>query len=182
MMHNNIGETRKTLVMFAYILVLLLSVPFMWKLEVFLRARHLLMITVYTLLSLYLVIVVILFFRYTQRKIAPALILIAYAALYAVIIIQAKGFDKKIHFIEYGILSFLVYDALARRIAGWIRYAAVFLIAGVVGFMDEGLQHFIPGRSFDPNDFISNVEASALMLLLLFIVERYRVSEKSPSD
>jgi hypothetical protein len=181
-MRSNPGETRRTLVMFAYIVALLISAPFMWKLEVFLRARHLLMLTVYAFLSLYLVIVVILFFRYTQRKIAPALILIAYAALYAVIIIQAKGFDKKIHFIEYGIVSFFVYDALARRFAGWLRYAVVFIIAGVVGFMDEGLQHFIPGRSFDLNDFISNLEASALMLLLLFIVERYRISENSPSD
>lgn len=173
-MSKDSGTARKTALAFIYSAALLLSVPFMWKLEVYLRAHHLLKITVYSLLALYLLIVIISFFRYTERKLAPAIVLIGYSILYAVLIIQSKGFDKKIHFIEYGILTFLVFRAFAVRVSEWARYGWTFLIALMVGFADEGLQHFIPGRSFDPGDFLSNVEASALMLLLLFIVGKYR--------
>ncbi len=173
-MSKDSEAAKKTAVVILYIAALLLSVPFMWKLEVFLRANHLLMLTVYALLAVYLAIVVFLFFRYTEKKITPTIVLIAYSILYALVIIQSRGFDKKIHFIEYGILTFLVFNAMAQSASRWRRYALTFLIAALVGFADEALQHFFPGRSFDPGDFISNVEAAALMLLFLGIVEKYR--------
>ncbi len=173
-MSKDSEAAKKMAVMVLYIAALLLSVPFMWKLEVFLRANRLLMLTVYALLAVYLAIVVLLVFRYTERKLAPTIVLFAYSMLYAIVIIQSRGFDKKIHFIEYGILTFLVFNACAKHSSGWMRYALTFLIAAMVGFLDEALQHFFPGRSFDIGDFISNVEASALMLLLLGIVDKYR--------
>lgn len=170
------SEAAKTgAVMVLYIAVLLISVPFMWKLEVFLRANHLLMVTVYTLLALYLAAVVFLFFRHTEKKLAPAVVLFCYSILYAFVIVKSKGFDKKIHFIEYGILTFLAYNAFGKCTSRRVRYALTFFTGVLVGFADEALQHFFPGRSFDPGDFISNVEAAALMVLLLFIVEKYRL-------
>ncbi len=177
-MSKDSEATKGSAVMFLYIAALLLSVPFMWELEVFLRANHLLMLTVYTLLALYLAIVVLLFFRFTEKKIAPFVVLLGYSVLYAFIIIRSRGFDKKIHFIEYGILTYLTFSACKKRASGWIRYALTFFIVILVGFADEALQYFFPGRSFDPKDFISNLEASALMVLLLFIVEKYRLGKK----
>lgn len=177
-MSNDSEAVKKTAVMILFIAALLLSVPFMWKLEVFLRAQHLLMVTVYALLAVYLTIVVFLFFRNTEKKLTPAIILIGYSILYALMIIRSRGFDKKIHFIEYGILTYLAYNAFAVCYSRWPRYILTFLVTVLVGFTDEALQHFFPGRSFDAKDFISNVEASALMLLLLYIVEKYRVSER----
>ncbi|MCX7680258.1 MAG: VanZ family protein, partial [Spirochaetes bacterium] len=130
---------------------------------------------VYILLCFYLAIVVFLFFRYTAKKIAPAIVLGFYSIVYALVIIQNKGFDKKIHFIEYGILTYLAYTAVCHVTSSWNRYALTLCIATLVGFADEAIQHFSPGRSFDLGDFVSNLQASVLMLVLLYIVEKYRI-------
>lgn len=178
-MHQDVKTIKRIVVLCAYIVMLLISVPFIWKLEVFLRAHRLLMITVNALLFFYLSIVVIIFFQVTEKRIAPLLFLIGYSILYAVVILQNKGFDKKIHFIEYGILTYLAFAAFDQIAVSLKRYAFTFLIALIVGFADELLQHFTPGRSFDFGDFLSNVQASALMLILIAVVEKYKRTSKN---
>ncbi len=67
--------------------------------------------------------------------------------------------DKSLHLLTYMILTFLLWSALRPfERANW-RRPAVWCVALVVmayGLCDEYLQHFVAGRSADPEDLVAN--------------------------
>jgi VanZ family protein len=65
---------------------------------------------------------------------------------------------------------------LRGRISGRALYPATLLIVALLGSIDEGIQYFVPGRSFDLSDLLSNVYAAFLMLVMIFIVERRKAA------
>jgi VanZ family protein len=172
-------ETRKFIFLAFYVLLIFISIPFVWRVEVYLRSRHLLMVTVYVLITLYIAALVLIMIRYAVHRWKAAAVLAVYTVIYVAIILQARGFDKKIHFIEYGILAFLVHDMLKRRMGTIAGYLVSLGAVVVIGWVDEIIQFFVPHRNYDMGDLMSNVLAAVLMLLLVFIVERFRPSEPS---
>jgi len=68
-------------------------------------------------------------------------------------------FDKLCHFLEYGILSFLLIRALGssgmNRAGLSLRIAAV-ILAVAYGITDELHQYFVPGRNMELMDVLSN--------------------------
>ena len=68
-------------------------------------------------------------------------------------------FDKVIHFVEYGVLAFLV----ARALRPWPAAAVVAaILSSLYGLSDEFHQSFVPGRSSDGYDVVADVIGSAL--------------------
>lgn len=167
-------NARKLLFLALYIALIFASIPFIWRLEVYLRARHLLMVSVYIALALYIAVLVVIMIRYAERRWLAAAVLAVFTVVYTLIIIQVRGFDKKIHFIVYGILAFLFYDVFRGRMSRPAAYAATLAAVVAVGWVDEILQSLVPHRNYDIGDFMSNVYAALLMLLLVFIFERFR--------
>lgn len=76
--------------------------------------------------------------------------------------------EEAIHVAEYGILSLLVYRALAHRMRDYSIYAVAFLIVGIVGIVDEYLQWAIPARHFDLRDIATNFAAGGLAQIAVF--------------
>jgi len=107
------------------------------------------------------------------------MVLTAFIALYAVIIVTSTGFDKKMHLIEYGLMTYLVFDALRFRFKALSVYILSLLLVMLIGVLDEILQYFAPGRSFDLGDLSSNVTAAVLMLALVSIVEWLRAGRRT---
>jgi|TARA_Y100000294_G_scaffold73730_1_gene69532 VanZ family protein len=67
--------------------------------------------------------------------------------------------DKAIHFIEYGVLSFLFFFSLRKSFPGLkIKSAGVLAImfSGLYGISDEVHQYFVPGREFSIGDMAAN--------------------------
>ena len=69
---------------------------------------------------------------------------------------------ERIHFIEYGLLSFFLFQALKHVIQMPWSYGATFLATSAVGVVDELIQGLIPNRVYDLRDIGINVWAGAL--------------------
>ncbi len=135
-----------------------------------------LMRTVHAMVALYLGAFYILTLRYLGLRWKNFMLCNALVLIYLFLVMYSHGFDKKMHFIEYGLLTFLLYDVLRDRVAKAVRYPVTLLIASLLGSVDEGIQYFVPGRSFDLSDLLSNVYAAFLMLVMIFIVERRKAA------
>lgn len=71
--------------------------------------------------------------------------------------------SEAIHFVEYGILSILIFRALSHRQHDPLIYLNVLLVGALVSTADEILQWFTPGRYWDPNDLAHNALAIILV-------------------
>lgn len=71
--------------------------------------------------------------------------------------------SEAIHFVEYGILSVLIFRAFSHRQRDPLIYFNVLLVGALVSTCDEILQWFTPGRYWDPRDLSHN----ALAILLV---------------
>jgi lipopolysaccharide/colanic/teichoic acid biosynthesis glycosyltransferase/VanZ family protein len=81
-------------------------------------------------------------------------------------------FRKSLHFLEYGVLAFLLYRAFrgadARRWnLGWALKAGLFSVA--YGFLDEYLQSFVPRRNGSPIDWGVDTAGIAAVLGTKFL-------------
>lgn len=72
--------------------------------------------------------------------------------------------DKAVHFVEYGILGFLLAHATFRtwpRRAMWRTAALALLIAVLWGWLDEIHQALVPGRASDAIDLVADAIGAA---------------------
>ncbi len=83
---------------------------------------------------------------------------------------------EKIHFIEYGVLSALIYLALTHDINNISIYFLSSLIVFVFGAIDEVIQWVLPNRIFDIRDLVMNGTAGILVQLLIAMVISERKS------
>lgn len=83
---------------------------------------------------------------------------------------------EKIHLLEYGLLSVLVYNALKIDLNryGIILYVLGTIFCSLAGFYDEVIQRSLPGRYFSWRDVLVNSASS----LLGFVVIRFIVLRK----
>ncbi|MDP8238696.1 MAG: VanZ family protein [Candidatus Hatepunaea meridiana] len=78
-------------------------------------------------------------------------------------------FDLVLHFIEYGILAWLIlrYLDTINQLSPWIRQATLVVIfCGVVGGLNELWQLHIPGRFPSVVDGIANVLGAVVVVFL----------------
>ena len=91
--------------------------------------------------------------------------------------------DYLIHFLEYLSLAFLTYLAFAGsnfRITP-VKYITLTACLIVFAIADESHQLFIPGRTFNPRDLLSNILGVTGGLILCVFVFR-RIAERSISN
>jgi VanZ family protein len=67
--------------------------------------------------------------------------------------------DYLIHFLEYGSLAFLAYLSFAGRDfrVSALKYLTLTVCLIIFALADESHQIFIPGRTFNPKDILSNI-------------------------
>lgn len=70
--------------------------------------------------------------------------------------------DKLAHLLTFGLITALLWLGLLRKHAVW-----VVVLVSLIGLADEFHQHFLPGRSADPLDFLTDVLAALLAVTLL---------------
>ena len=91
--------------------------------------------------------------------------------------------DYIIHFIEYGILAFLVFLYFTGKDYQMSARKYIMVTAGLIIFaiLDEYHQKLIPGRSFNISDMLSNVSGILGALVFSLIVFK-RISAPILSD
>ena len=75
--------------------------------------------------------------------------------------------EEAMHFVQYGVLSLLLFLALSATRRDGAVYLAAFLMGTLAGVMDEVVQWITPRRFFDFRDIGINVMAVGLMQLAL---------------
>ncbi|MGR3301973.1 MAG: VanZ family protein [Candidatus Scalindua sp.] len=96
--------------------------------------------------------------------------------LYGLVIYILELPEEQVHFIEYGILSALIYLALTHDINNRSIYFLSSLIVFVFGTIDEAIQWLLPNRVFDIRDLVMNGTAGILVQLLIAMVISKRKS------
>ena len=92
--------------------------------------------------------------------------LVSIAAVFIAYTIQLRSNpEEAVHFVQYGILSILVYRALTHRITDYGIYFIALLLTTTVGIIDETLQWLTPNRVWGLKDILHNTLAAALALL-----------------
>jgi VanZ family protein len=92
------------------------------------------------------------------------------AYIYGFLTIQFP--EEKIHFIEYGILAWLIIQAVELDVRRPAAHVYAFLLTAIFGWMDEGIQHLLPNRYYQFDDVILNATSGLLGLFLTHIIKR----------
>jgi hypothetical protein len=71
--------------------------------------------------------------------------------------------EEAVHYVQYGVLSVLLFRAFSHRIRDVSVYAAATIAGTLVGMIDETVQWLTPGRFFDLRDIWLNFTAVALV-------------------
>ncbi len=93
------------------------------------------------------------------------------SCLYGLAIYIVDVPEEQVHFIEYGILSGLIYIVLTHDIHNnvYVCFLTVFIVF-VFGAVDEVIQWILPNRIFDIRDILINGISGILVQLLIAMV------------
>ncbi len=95
-------------------------------------------------------------------------VLLGVAAAYILVFVRMSIPSERSHLIEYGVVAIFIHEALSerRRNARRVPMPAIlaFILASLIGAMDEGIQLFLPSRVFDWMDILFN-SLAALMAI-----------------
>lgn len=101
----------------------------------------------------------------------PTLFVVAHIRIPPVVR-EANMSDKGLHFLMYAILTFLLWSVVRshskvdwRRASAWLVLLAILIYA----VLDEGLQHFVAGRSADPKDLVADAGGAIVALGILTV-------------
>lgn len=121
---------------------------------------------------------IVFYLIYRRKDIRNFVCLAILAFAYAWGLSRLKLPIERVHFIEYGLLSLLVFRALRHN----IRDRSLYLWSGIVvfclGFLDEGIQYALPNRVYETKDVIVNGVAGILGLLVISLC--FQPELKSP--
>ena len=98
------------------------------------------------------------------------LILLIILGIYTYFLLTMKVPTEKIHFIEYGLLSWFIYRALKKNINDISIFFITLFIGYPISLLDEFIQYLIPSRSGELVDAIWNFYSVALIQLFIVFV------------
>lgn len=142
------------------------------ELAAWLRARNLLGVSTGAFLVLVAAVIAVRWWRTSpgRREIGAAL---GVLAVYVVTVIRLPVPEARSHLFEYGLLAMLVYHALIERRRNGRRVpvppVTAFAATALLGWIDEGIQVFLPNRVYDLVDVGLNA-AFALMAIVATLV------------
>ena len=94
--------------------------------------------------------------------------------IYLTFSLRSRWPAEAVHYVEYGVLSLLIYRAFSHRISDNSIYMASVLAGTLVGVLDETVQWLVPGRYFDLKDISLNFSALSLAQITIATAVRPR--------
>lgn len=172
-MNKIASRTIDWLILIAYVGLIYGTLPAMPKVSAFfssLLGRYFRFTSNAALIAIILVtFVIILKHRPRSRNlllfyIAMASVFIAYLML---LLFALPIVAEKMHLLEYGFLGYLALRAVRGLRPVWKRYACAFFMIALVGYCDELIQKFTPGRYYELRDVVLNIISGILGLLII---------------
>lgn len=158
-----------------YVFFLLLSVPYVRFFQDFIRNMKLLYIYNYVLYFLFVFLLLTILLNVFWKRRTSWIQLLSYGATVIVLLIGLKLVElpvERVHFIEYGLLVFLIFNAIRFQINNWSVYIWTFLISLSIGILDEWIQWYVPSRFGEIRDIQINLVAISFALFcLIFLIK-----------
>ena len=105
------------------------------------------------------------------RRALPFLLVPPVGALYAILLVNlGRSPAERLHLAEYGLLSLLLFLALRIDMPQRRAYLWGWVIAAVLGTVDEGIQWLLPNRVFELKDIGLNILCSGLGMLVVALL------------
>ncbi|MBI4436934.1 MAG: VanZ family protein [Candidatus Omnitrophica bacterium] len=114
-------------------------------------------------------LLVLLCWGYLPRRFFRILSFLMLAGIFLVSMSCLKRPVERIHFIEYGLLSFFLFRFLRHSVKVPWSYGLTLVGTFLIGVVDEILQGFLPNRVFDLRDIWINAWAGGLGVVCLSI-------------
>ena len=142
----------------------------------YLRSLTMLNVTVTGAMCLFLVLFVgRLVAGFRNLPVLSKILLVVVLALYAAGMVILKIPEERIHLVQYGILAYLVFNALTIDFSNKQSFGLAFCVTLALGWGDEIVQSFTLGRFYDNKDVILNGVSGFLGLVLISL----RISKDS---
>jgi|GEM_PF-4438326 len=129
------------------------------------------------------IILLILFYKLISnpitRKPLRLILIIAVAGVYGYLVSIMEVPTEKIHFLEYGFLSYLLYKGWSSAIISKAVFPNSLFTGVAIGTLDETIQHILPNRHGELIDIFWNIIAVGLPLVIFRLFEK---TERSSSD
>ncbi|MDY6933632.1 MAG: VanZ family protein [Spirochaetota bacterium] len=165
---------RRFVYVIVFTAIIYLTLPFARLISEYLRTHNLLKHSIYILIAVFIVICCYLIFRYIGYKLINIITILLFFTIYVLIIQRYDIIVEKLHFVEYGILSYLIYNSLTEQLSSRLIYPVSFIILTIIGWVDEIIQYYLPDRFYDIRDVCLNSLSGCLILILIYIVEKLR--------
>jgi VanZ family protein len=108
-------------------------------------------------------------FTFNVRKISQYAWLVICAGLYVFLTFKFHRYpEEATHLIEYGLLSYFIFNALQYETRDWTIYLITILIVLFVGTTDEFIQWMTPKRYWDFRDIGTNVVGGLIFQLAIW--------------
>jgi VanZ family protein len=160
-------------VMMVVILLSLPITPFLWRKAVAVFGPQFNVLGYFVLAVLVFVFAVYLTRHRHRLKRPRALMLVGLAMIYYWLLrYQCRFPAERLHLFEYGLLAYLLHGAIRFDFPEMKAYALGFSVSSLFGLLDEVIQYFLPNRVFELRDVATNVIASALGLIITWLLFR----------
>lgn len=117
----------------------------------------------FAVILIFVFCIYLLWFRLKIRALSNYIWLASISLIYVLFTLKLwQRPEEAVHFLEYGLLGYLLFRALRHHISDKTVYLAAFLIGGTIGIFDEILQWIIPLRYWDFRDIGLNALAVGL--------------------
>ncbi len=94
--------------------------------------------------------------------------------VYALVLANVHRPEEKLHIVEYGAITGLIFEALRHRnLPGgrlWVPFVVAALAGSVLGLLDEGIQFLLPDRVGEFSDAVLNFGAAVLAATSLLLL------------
>ncbi|GAB4538668.1 MAG: hypothetical protein Fur0020_07580 [Thermodesulfovibrionia bacterium] len=126
-------------------------------------------IILFVILAGLMVSVYLFAFRLGIRRPSQYIWLIICAGLYGYFTIMLKGHpEEAFHLLEYGLLSYLFFVAISKRVHDHLIYVISILFVFLISILDEFIQWMVPERFWDFKDVGTNALSSVIFMLGLW--------------
>jgi len=122
------------------------------------------------------ILLIVMIFGYKRRNVINYLMLAVSLGFLSYVLLNWITLPiEQIHFIEYGIVGFLTYNALRHHLKGWGLVSAVIFLTFGFGMVDELIQGFLPDRVGEQRDMYWN----GLAGIIAMSIEVFSIRPKS---
>lgn len=167
-----------------YSILIFLTVPVARTIQIFISKNLGKFAFIYLVLSVvglaFLFFLYLLIIKLKIHSLSRYIWLFSLTGLYFYFTLQLKNSPAEaIHFLEYGLLGFVLFKALTHHIHDKSIYLTATFFCLLIGTIDEILQWILPHRYWDFQDVGLNVLSGGLFLMIIWnVVKPEAISEK----